>query len=69
MGIDKSRKRGQTIFEKAEKLLPKIQNKKVSVKKSIEEKSYYLWLNFYLEEIKIFSESNVPKNKYVFGLF
>ena len=52
-------------MKKAEKLLPKIQNKKISVKKTIEEKSYYLWLNFYLEEINIFSSSNLPKNKYV----
>jgi len=44
-------------------LLPKIQNKKISVKKNIEEKSYYLWLNFYLDEINIFSNSNLPKNK------
>ena len=51
------------FLKKAEKLLPKIQNKKASVKKSIEEKSYYLWLNFYLEEIKIFSESNLPKKQ------
>ena len=33
-------------------------------KKNIEEKSYYLWLNFYLDEINIFSNSNLPKNKY-----
>ena len=52
------------FLKKAEKLLPKIQTKKVSVKKSIEEKSYYLWLNFYLDEIKIFNESNLPKNKF-----
>ena len=51
-------------MKKAEKLLPKIQNKKISVKKTIEEKSYFLWLNFYLEEINIFSSSNLPKNKY-----
>ncbi len=51
-------------FKKAEKLLPKIQNKKISVKKNIEEKSYYLWLNFYLDEISIFCNSNLPKNKH-----
>ncbi len=45
-------------------VLPKIQNKKISVKKTIEEKSYYLWLNFYLDEINIFSNSNLPKNKH-----
>jgi len=64
MGINKFRKRRQTVLKKAEKLLPKIQNKKISVKKTIEEKSYYLWLNFYLDEINIFSNSNLPKNKY-----
>ena len=51
------------FLKKAEKLLPKIQNKKISIKKSIEEKSYYLWLNYYLDEINIFNESNLPKNK------
>jgi len=52
------------FLKKAEKLLPKIQNKKISVKKNIEEKSYYMWLNFYLDEINTFSNSNLPKNKY-----
>ena len=28
--------------------------------KRIEEKSYYLWLNFYLNKLKTFSNSNVP---------
>ena len=51
------------ILKKAEKLLPKIQTTKISVRKTIEEKSYYLWLNFYLDEINIFSKSNLPKNK------
>ena len=52
------------FLKKAEKLLPKIQNKKISIKKSIEEKSYYLWLDFYLNETKAFNETNLPKNKY-----
>ena len=52
------------FLKKAEKLLPKIQNKKISIKKSIEEKSYYLWLDFYLNETKDFNETNLPKNKY-----
>ena len=51
------------FLKKAEGLLPKIQNKKSSVKKTIEEKSYFLWLNFYFDEIKTFSISNLPKNK------
>ncbi len=62
-GLINLEREDRQFLKKAEKLLPKIQNKKVSVKKSIEEKSYYLWLNFYLEEIKIFSEHNVPKKQ------
>ena len=62
-GLINLEREDRQFLKKAEKLLPKTQNKKASVKKSIEEKSYYLWLNFYLEEIKIFSESNVPKKQ------
>ena len=62
-GLINLEREDRQFLKKAEKLLPKIQNKKASIKKSIEEKSYYLWLDFYLEEIKIFNESNVPKNK------
>ena len=62
-GLINLEREDRQFLKKAENLLPKIQNKKASVKKSIEEKSYYLWLNFYLEEIKIFSESNVPKKQ------
>ncbi len=42
------------FLRKAEKLLPKLQPKKISNKKSIQEKSYYLWLNFYYEKINDF---------------
>ena len=63
-GLINLEREDRQFLKKAEKLLPKIQNKKASVKKSIEEKSYYLWLNFYLEEIKTFNESNLPKNKF-----
>lgn len=62
-GLINLEREDRQFLKKAEKLLPKIQNKKASIKKSIEEKSYYLWLDFYLEEIKIFNESSVPKNK------
>ena len=62
-GLINLEREDRQFLKKAEKLLPKIQNKKVSVKKSIEDKSYYLWLNFYLEEIKIFNESYVPKKQ------
>ena len=63
-GLINLEREDRQFLKKAEKLLPKIQNKKASVKKSIEEKSYYLWLNFYFEEIKVFNESNLPKNKF-----
>ena len=62
-GLINLEREDRQFLKKAEKLLPKIQNKKTSVKKSIEEKSYYLWLNFYLEEIKNFNESYVPKKQ------
>ena len=62
-GLINLEREDRQFLRKAEKLLPKIQNKKASVKKSIEEKSYYLWLNFYLEEIKVFNESYVPANQ------
>ena len=63
-GLINLEREDRQFLKKAEKLLPKIQNKKLSVKKTIEEKSYYLWLKFYLDEINIFSSSNLPKNKY-----
>ena len=55
-GLINLEREDRQFLKKAEKLLPKIQNKKTSVKKTIEEKSYYLWLNFYLDEINIFSK-------------
>ncbi len=63
-GLINLEREDRQFLKKAEKLLPKIQNKKISVKKTIEEKSYYLWLKFYLEEINIFSNFNLPKNKH-----
>jgi len=56
-GLINLEREDRQFLKKAEKLLPKIQNKKISVKKTIEEKSYYLWLKFYLDEINIFSNS------------
>tara|TARA_Y100000589_G_scaffold322580_1_gene355714 strand:+ start:883 stop:1536 length:654 start_codon:yes stop_codon:yes gene_type:complete len=53
-GLINLEKEDRQFLRKAEKLLPKIQPKKISNKKSIEEKSYYLWLNFYFEKIKNF---------------
>ena len=63
-GLINLEREDRQFLKKAEKLLPKIQNKKATVKKPIEEKSNYLWLNFYLEEIKSFNESHLPKNKF-----
>ena len=62
-GLINLEREDRQFLKKAEKLLPKIKNTKISVRKTIEEKSYYLWLNFYLDEINIFSKSNLPKNK------
>ena len=62
-GLINLEREDRQFLKKAEKLLPKIQNKKISVRKTIEEKAYYLWLNFYLDEINIFSKSNLPKSK------
>ena len=63
-GLINLEREDRQFLRKAEKLLPKIQTKKISVKKTIEEKSYYLWLSFYLDEINNFSNSNLPKNKH-----
>ena len=52
------------FLKKAEKLLPKLPTKKYIDKKSIDEKSYYLWLNFYLKKIKVFNHSNLNKDMF-----
>ena len=52
------------FLKKAEKLLPKIQYKKTSFKYTVEEKSYYFCLYFYLDDINIFSSFSLPKNKH-----
>ena len=59
-GLINLEREDRQFLKKAEKLIPKIQPKKTSIKKTIEEKSYYLWLNFYLNKLKTFSNSNVP---------
>jgi len=56
-GLINLEREDRQFLKKAEKLLPKLQPKKVSNKKSIKEKSYYLWLNFYLDKINIFRVS------------
>ena len=58
-GLINLEKEDRQFLRKAEKLLPKLQPKKVSNKKSIQEKSYYLWLSFYLEKINYFRISKL----------
>jgi len=45
------------FLKKAESLLPEISKNKVSIKKPLKEKSYYCWIQFYLNEMNDF-ESN-----------
>jgi len=42
------------FLRKAESLLPEISKNKVSVKKPLKEKSYYCWLQFFLDEMNNF---------------
>ena len=63
-GLINLEREDRQFLKKAERLIPKLQNKKASIKKSIEEKSYYLWLNFYLEKIKEFNKLNLKKDKF-----
>ena len=61
-GLINLEREDRQFLKKAEKLIPKPQPKKISNKKSIDEKSYYLWLNFYLDKLKNFSNLNVTKD-------
>ena len=61
-GLINLEREDRQFLKKAEKVLPKIQSKKASVRKSIEEKSYYKWLVFYLDQINQFDESNVSSD-------
>ena len=63
-GLINLEREDRQFLKKAEKLIPKIQPKKSSNKKTIEEKSYYLWLNFYLNKLKTFSNLYVPKDMF-----
>ena len=63
-GLINLEREDRQFLKKAEKLIPKLQPKKTSNKKSIEEKSYYLWLNFYLNKLKTFSNLYVPKDMF-----
>jgi len=42
------------FLRKAESLLPEISKNKVSVKKPLKEKSYYCWIQFFLDEMNSF---------------
>ena len=61
-GLINLEREDRQFLKKAEKVLPKIQSKKASVRKLIEEKSYYKWLVFYLDQINQFDESNVSSD-------
>ena len=61
-GLINLEREDRQFLKKAEKLIPKLQTKKTSNKKSIEEKSYFLWLIFYLDKIKNFTNSNISKD-------
>ena len=50
-GLANLEREDRQFLKKAEKILPKKQLKKTSIKKSVEEKSYYKWLRFYLDRI------------------
>ena len=45
------------FLKKAESLLPEISKNKVSVKKPLKEKSYYCWIQFFLNEMNNFESS------------
>ena len=62
-GLINLEREDRQFLKKAEKLIPKLQSKKQSIKKSIEEKSYYLWLNFYLQAIRKFNKGKIEKEK------
>ncbi len=61
-GLINLEREDRQFLKKAEKLIPKLQTKKQSLKKSIEEKSYFLWLNLYLDESKNFNKLKKLKN-------
>jgi len=63
-GLINLEREDRQFLKKAEKLIPKLQPKKTSNKKSIEEKSYFLWLNFYLNKLKTFSNLYVKKDMF-----
>ena len=56
------------FLRKAESLLPEISKNKVSVKKPLKEKSYYCWIQFFLNEMNNF-ESNEKLNAGMRGVW
>ena len=56
------------FLRKAESLLPDISKNKVSVKKPLKEKSYYCWIQFFLNEMNNF-ESNEKLNAGMRGVW
>ncbi len=56
------------FLRKAESLLPEISKNKVSVKKPLKEKSYYCWIQFFLNEMNNF-ESNEKINEGMRGVW
>ena len=59
------------FLRKAESLLPEISKNKVSVKKPLKEKSYYCWIQFFLNEMNDFelSENLENGNRGVWPIF
>ena len=62
-GLINLEREDRQFLRKAEKALPKVQLKKNSTKKSINEKSYYLWINFYLNQVENFDNDKISKDK------
>ena len=56
-GLANLEREDRQFLKKAEKILPKKQLKKTSIKKSVEEKSYYKWLRFYLDRVIEFDKA------------
>ncbi len=56
-GLANLEREDRQFLKKAEKILPKKQLKKTSIKKSVEDKSYYKWLRFYLDRVIEFDKA------------
>ena len=58
-GLINLEREDRQFLKKAEKILPKIESKRTTVKKLVEEKSYYKFIKFYFDLIDDFDRSNV----------